>query len=318
VKIGPDGWQLVAEAPVRFRRPAGMLALPAPERGGSIETLGVLLNLPDAHDFVLLMSWLLASLRGRPPYPPLVISGEQGSAKTTLAKMLRALADPNAAPVRTVPREERDLFIAANNGHVLAFDNLSELPPWLSDGLCRLASGGAFAARQLYTDQDEVLFAAARPIILNGIEDIVTRPDLGDRALFLTLRPIPERKRQPESQLWRAFESERALLLGALLDAVSHGLRKLSQVRLDQLPRMADFAMWATACETAFWPAGAFVRAFTANRKAAIEHAIDADPVAARVRDIMAEHVERERCRSSPDRWRSYNPQWLAPKPPRA
>ena len=102
--------------------------------------------------------------------------------------MLRGLIDPNAAPVRTGPREERDLFIAASNGHVLAFDNLSDLAPWMSDALCRIASGGSFAVRQLYTDRDEVLFQAARPIILNGIEDVITRPDLADRAIFLTYR----------------------------------------------------------------------------------------------------------------------------------
>ena len=104
------------------------------------------------------VAWLLATLRAGGPYPLLAISGEQGSAKTVSSKMLRALVDPNAAPVRALPREERELMIAANNGHVLAFDNLSGLPPWLSDTLCRLASGGSFAVRQLYTDQDEVLF----------------------------------------------------------------------------------------------------------------------------------------------------------------
>jgi hypothetical protein len=151
----------------------------------------------------------LAALRPGGPYPLLVIAGEQGSAKTVLSKLLRALVDPNVAPVRTLPREERDLFIAANNGHVLAFDNISALPPWLSDTLCRLASGGAFAVRQLYTDQDEVLFEAARPIILNGIEDVVTRPDLADRGLFVTLRPILEAQRRPEQELWGKFELAR-------------------------------------------------------------------------------------------------------------
>ena len=111
-------------------------------------------------------AWLLAALRHGGPYPLLAVSGEQGSAKTVLSKILRALIDPNAAPVRTAPREERDLFIAAGNGHLLAFDNLSDLPAWVSDALCRLASGGSFAVRQLYTDRDEVLFQAARPIIL--------------------------------------------------------------------------------------------------------------------------------------------------------
>ena len=97
-----------------------------------------------------------------------------------------------------MPREDRDLVIAASNGHVLACDNVVGLPGWISDTLCRLATGGGFAVRQLYTDQDEVLFDAARPVILNGIEEIVTRPDLADRAVFLTLQPIPEEHRRPE------------------------------------------------------------------------------------------------------------------------
>jgi hypothetical protein len=203
--------------------------------------------------------------------------------------MLRALVDPNVAPVRSLPREERDLFIAANNGHVLAFDNLSALAPWLSDALCRLASGGSFAVRQLYTDQDEVLFHAARPIILNSIEDVVSRPDLADRALFLTLPWLSEARRRPEQKLWQEFENVRPRLLGALLDVLSHGLRALPHVRLDRLPRMADFACWAAACETGLWPAGTFARAYAANRRVAIEDAVDADPVATCVRELMAD-----------------------------
>jgi len=231
----------------------------------------------------------LATLRPGGPYPLLSISGEQGSAKTVLSKMLRALVDPNCAPVRSLPREDRDLFIAANNGHLLTFDNLSGMPSWLSDTLCRLASGGGFAVRQLYTDQDEVLFDVARPVILNGIEEVITRPDLADRALFLTLPSIAEAQRRPEKDLWREFELARPRLLGALLDAASHGLRMLPHVRLDRLPRMADFAVWATACETALWHKGAFARAYDANRKGGVEDVIDADPVAAWVREIMAE-----------------------------
>src|SRR5262249_16709904 len=157
VEIGSEGWRVIAEPPVRFRRPAGMLPLPMPRPGGTLEQLRSLLNLPELDDLVLVTTWLLAALRHGGPHPLLLIPGEQGSAKTVLPKMLRALVDPNVAPVRSLPRDERDLFIAANNGHVLAFDNLSALPPWLSDALCRLASGGSFAVRQLYTDQDEVL-----------------------------------------------------------------------------------------------------------------------------------------------------------------
>lgn len=87
-----------------------------------------------------------------------------------------------------------------------------------------------------------MLFDAARPVILNGIEDIVTRPDLADRAVFLTLEPIPEDRRRPEAELWAFFDADRGRILGVLLDAVVEGLRRLPDARLPKLPRMADFA----------------------------------------------------------------------------
>ena len=176
VEVGPEGWRVMASPPVRFRRAAGMLPLAVPVKGSSINDLAPFLNLPGRSDFVLVVCWLLAALRHGGPYPLLAVSGEQGSAKTVLSKVLRALVDPNAAPVRTMPREERDLFIGASNGHLLAFDNLSDISARTSDALCRLASGGSFAIRQLYTDADEMLFQAACPTILNGIEDVITRP----------------------------------------------------------------------------------------------------------------------------------------------
>src|SRR6516164_8171737 len=288
VVIGPEGWRVIGCPPVRFRRTPGMLPLPVPERGGSIEPLRSYLNLSNRDDFVLVVAWLLAALRPRGPYPLLAISGEQGSAKTVLSKLLRSLVDPNEAPVRTLPREERELMIAANNGHLLAFDNLSGLPPWLSDSLCRLASGGSFALRRLYTDDEEVLFKAARPIVFNGIEDIIGRADLADRAIFLMLAPIGEAQRRSETELWREFERARPAILGALLDAVAHGLRALASIQPDRLPRMADFTLWATECESALWPISTFSHAYAANRKAAIEGIIDADPVAAFVQELMA------------------------------
>ena len=287
VEIGPDGWRVIECPPVRFRRPAGMLALPMPEQGATIETLNSFLNLSSRNDFVLIVAWLLAALRPGGPYPLLAISGEQGSAKTVLSKLLKALIDPNVAPVRALSREERELMIAANNGYLLAFDNLSGLPNWLSDALCRLATGGSFSVRQLYTDQEEVLFESTRPVLLNGIENVASRPDLADRAILLTLPPIGEARRRPETELWREFEIARPRILGALLDAAVHGLTARDGARFDRLPRMADFALWATACETALWPAGTFACAYAANRRTAIESIVEGDPVATCVRALM-------------------------------
>jgi hypothetical protein len=292
IEIDATGWRIIDQPPVRFRRAAGMLPLPAPQPGGSIERLRIFLNVASDSDFVLVVSFILACLRNRGPYPVLVLSGEQGSAKSTFSAIVRALLDPNTAPLRALPREDRDLFIAASNAHVLVFDNVSGLPPWISDTLCRLATGGGFAVRQLYTDQDEVLFDAARPVILNGIEDIVTRPDLADRAVLLTLKPIPEERRRPEGELWAAFETDRPRILGLLLDAVVEGLKRLPDIHLPKLPRMADFALWASACETTFWPAGTFWAAYCGNRDEAIEGVIEADPIANAVRALMSTRTE--------------------------
>jgi hypothetical protein len=292
VEIDATGWRVIDHPPVRFRRASGMKPMPIPAAGGSIETLRSFLNVQSDADFVLVVAWALACLRNRGPYPVIVLSGEQGSAKSTFSAILRALLDPNTAPLRALPREDRDLFIAASNGHVLAFDNVSGLPAWISDTLCRLATGGGFAVRQLYSDQDEVLFDAARPVILNGIEDIVTRPDLADRAVFLTLEPIPEERRRPEQELWAEFEAERPRILGVLLDAVARGLAELPQTKLDKLPRMADFALWATACETALWPSGTFWSAYSGNRDEAVEGVIDADPIASAVRALILARTE--------------------------
>ena len=174
VEITPVGWQVVTDVPVRFRRRRGMRALPKPEAGGSIEKLRPFVNVRDDYEWTLLQAWLVSALRTPGPFPLLTLCGEQGSAKSTTARVLRALVDPNAAPLRAEPRNGRDLMIAASNGWVLGLDNLSRLPNWLSDSLCRLATGGGFSTRELYSDDEEVIFDAMRPVILTGIEDLGT------------------------------------------------------------------------------------------------------------------------------------------------
>lgn len=288
-EVTAEGWRIVSNPPVKFRRARGMLSLPEPQRGGSIDELRRFVNVGSGEDWILLCSWLVASLRPRGPYPLLALHGEQGSAKSTTARALRGLVDPNTASLRSEPREERDLMIAASNGWCAAFDNLSRMPMWLSDGLCRLATGGGFATRELYTDGEEVLFDAQRPVILTGIEEVATRPDLLDRTLILNLPSIPEERRRVESAFWREFDAARPLILGALLDAVSAALRNESRVNLERLPRMADFAVWATAAESALGvPEGSFMAAYERNRAAANDLALEASPVAVEVLKCMA------------------------------
>jgi hypothetical protein len=288
IEIDAKGWRVVASPPVRFRRSSGMQPLPVPIKGGSIESLRRFLNVKHKGDFELAVS----AYRHRGPYPVLVLAGEQGTGKTTFSGIMRSILDPNTAPLRALPREDRDLFIAANNGHVLAFDNVSGLPKWISDTLCRLATGGGFAVRQLYTDQDEVLFDAQRPIILNGIEDVIDRPDLADRAIFLHLDPIKDR--MTEAEIMAEFNAARPAIMGVLLDSVAHGLKHQSQIRLDGLPRMADFALWGAACEGALWKPDTFMGAYSANITSGIENIIEADLIAGAVMEFMQSAVKDE------------------------
>jgi phage/plasmid primase-like uncharacterized protein len=288
VEIDSDGWRIVAEPPIRFRRPKGMLALPEPKRGGDLKELRRFLNIRRDDDFILVVAWIVAAFRDIGPYPVLVLVGEHGTAKTTLCKILRALLDPRTPPLRSLPREERDLYISATNQLIVAIDNVSTLPLWLSDAFCRIATGGGFGTRSLFTDDEEMLFDVMRPQILNGIEDFAVRPDLADRALAISLATIPETERRSERELLADYQREQPLLLGALMTAVSVGLRNLPNVKLTAKPRMADFAEWIVACEPALpWPGESFIRAYAGNQEAIVETTLQADPFATAIRSFM-------------------------------
>src|SRR5262245_45369615 len=222
-----------------------MQALPVPVQTNEslVQLLLPFLNVREAQ-WVLVAAWLAAALRPTGPYPLLKLLGEQGSAKTTTARVLRALLDPNAAPVRAEPKDARDLMIAANNGWLLCLDNVSFVQPWLSDALCRVSTGGGFATRTLYTDDDEPIFESRRPVILTSIEDIGTRSDLLERSLIIDLPTIGEGKRRAEKAFWAEFEKKHPLILGALLDVVCGAIRALPEVERKpdtDLSRMADF-----------------------------------------------------------------------------
>jgi hypothetical protein len=214
VEIDSSGWRVISDVPVKFRRARGMAPLPYPVRNGSgVSELRRFVNVASEQDWILLVAWLVAAFRPAGPYPVLVLHGEQGSAKSTTARLLRSLLDPNTAPLRGEPRDLRDVMIAATNAWVLSYDNLSRIPGWLSDAFCRLATGGGFATRELYTDSEEMLFDAQRPLILNGIEELANRGDLLDRSLILYLPSIPEEQREAETKFWGDVEAARPTIL---------------------------------------------------------------------------------------------------------
>jgi hypothetical protein len=295
VKITPEGWTIIdAEAaPINFRRTRGELPLPLPERGGSLNDLMPFVNIKGMSDRSLLLAWLVASLRPGCPIPLLALYGAQGCAKSTTARVLSSIVDPGKAPLRSEPRNEQDLMIAAKNRWCLTFDNLSYISLSLSDALCRLSTGGGLATRELYSDDEEVIFDALRPLIINGIEDLTTRGDLLSRAIILYLPTINKSSRRVEDDFWKEFDHARPGILGALYDAVSMALRRTPEVRLHELPRMADFALFAMAAEPSFGvPQGTFLKSYEENRNVASTVALDDSPLTEVLTRFIEKHLK--------------------------
>src|SRR5271156_4389141 len=160
------------------------------------------INCETHSEFELILAWIIAAMRSSGPFPILALMGPQGSAKSTNATFIRGLVDPNIAALRAQPEDRRDLAISANHSWVISLDNVSKLPKWLSDALCRLSTGGGFSARRLYTDSDEIVLRAQRPIIINSIDMVVDRPDLRDRALVASAPRLSDSDRRTEYELY--------------------------------------------------------------------------------------------------------------------
>ncbi len=301
VRVTRDGWTVTTDLPdtLRFRRPNGMRPLPRPERGAGslLELRGFVNPAEDPGGFVLLVAWLLAALRPGYPFPVLALVGEQGTGKSTLARILRLLVDPSGdggVGLTRPPRDDRDLFAIAGNTHVIALDNLTSIPPELSDSLSALATGAGLQARRLYSDADLTATYARRPIIVNGIgtsgSDIAARPDLLDRAICVPLAPVPDSRRAQEADLWPEVQRIAPGVLADLLDAVSLALRRRPGLQLPPLPRMADFAAWVISAEPALpWEEGTFLRVYAENRQAVTGDLLEADPIAPHLQRLAEE-----------------------------
>lgn len=274
--VTASGVRAESVSPVRFRRSGGMLALPR-LADPDFSLIWRYLNVSEDYR-PLIAAFLLAVFRPSGPYPHLFLDGEQGSGKSTFTKVIRRLTDPSAAPLRAPPKDVRDLLVGALNGWVLALDNLSFMTPQMSDALCRLATGGAISERALYTNTDEVLVEVQRPCIVNGIEDVATRPDLAERGLHVELEMIRDRK--AEGTIWRDFDADAPAIFSGLLHGLSQSIRTHRDIDLGRLPRMADFAKWAAAgMEPLGFTADQFMTAYRANIETGLSAGIESSIV---------------------------------------
>jgi hypothetical protein len=294
-EVDKVGWRIVARPPVRFIRTPGMLALPeavhVDPREGLIK-LKEVTRFQTERDSVLVVGFALDALGGEGPYSVLVITGEAGSAKSTLAKLIGLLVDPRTHCLLSAPKSKRDVYINALHRGVVAFNNLSTLEPAISDAICTATEGGVDSQRALYTDDDESSIYAKTPFILVSIGNVVTRGDLADRTLKTEQAAIPPSERIPEPEFWAKFEGAAPAILGALLAGLSEGLQRYDDLDRGDLPRMATFAKFVTSCEPAFWPEGTFAAALAESAATAGADVLSNDPVAETFEEFMADKKE--------------------------
>jgi hypothetical protein len=248
VEITRDGWRTTHECPIKFERRPGFGALPIPVEGGELRSLQSLLGL-DETNFRLVVAFLLNCLRPGPTFMCAFVEGEQGSGKSFLCEIIKRIIDPSVPLRMRLPKDDRDLMIKGSHYHALVFDNASSIKSDMSDALCSLATGGGLATRELYSNDDLVVFTLSRPFIINGIGEFVHRPDLMERAIPIKLPTITPEGRKTEEQLRTEFQALLPGLLGALCNIVAEGLRNIESVAPTRMIRMADVAKWLEACE---------------------------------------------------------------------
>ncbi|SIR61364.1 hypothetical protein [Bosea sp. TND4EK4] len=286
VTITPGGFEVTAAPPALFRSSSGALVEPA--AAGDLGLLRRHLNVSDVQ-FQLIVAWLTFSMRPAGPYPLLALSGEQGSAKTTAAAVLRYLLDGRRTGGRALPASKQNLDVSARLSHLLSYDNVSYISPAMSDCLARLATGEEEGRRRLFTDSDEVVFEAMRPILINGIGSVVTRPDLVDRTIFIEVPVIPKSRRLTKKAFWQRFEQDAPAIMTGLVEVIVQGLRRLPDTVLADLPRMADFAEWGCAIERTHWSEGSFMEAYGANIEAGNADILQVDDLGMAIVEMMSE-----------------------------
>lgn len=291
IKVTAEGWHIVENPPILFRRYSHQKPLVEPKPNGNPSLFLDFINIPkeDKTDGLVVLVAAISYLIPTIPHVILVLYGIQGSGKTLFFKLIRSLVDPSAVEVLTLPRDERERVQQLDHHWCAFYDNVTMLPTWMSDTLCRAATGGGFTKRELYTDDDDMIYSFRRCVGLNGINIAAHRGDLLDRSLLVGLHDIPKDRRRTEERLIAEFEKYKAEILGGFLDTLVKALQLLPSVNPPQLFRMADFTRWGCAIAMALgYKEEEFIEAYGEKVNAQIEEAAHASPVAT----VLLDYVE--------------------------
>lgn len=280
VRIDSSGWKVIDSPPILFKRFPHQVNQVIPMVNGDVKVLNRFINLQNEEERLLFLVYTIAAFIPDFPHPIIVLYGPQGSGKTTPHRLLKSLIDPSVLTELSAPDSEREFAQQASHHWYFYLDNLSSLPKWLSDAIAKACTGAGFSKRELYSDDDDIIYSFKRVMGINGINLVVESADLLDRSILLGLERISKNKRQKEKEFWEAFENVKPVLLGAIFDAVSKALREYPTISFSSHPRMADFASWGSAIAKALgYTIDEFLDAYNGNISQQNEAALDASPV---------------------------------------
>lgn len=198
-------------------------------------------------------------------YVILALIGGQGSGKSFLCKLLARLIDPSQIGLQIMPKNSTDLVVAAQNAQVLFYDNIRHISEVMSDAFCVCATGGSLSKRQLYTDSDQSISPLHAALVLNGIYDFMTQPDLAQRSLAIHLKNMNKSDRLSEKDLEKELEEDMPEILQGLFELISDVFKHLPDVKVTHPERMIDFSHWLAGMEmVAGIPSGIYQMSYSA------------------------------------------------------
>jgi len=293
VKITAGGWGVLDNPPILFNRYRHQTAQPTPATSGDIRKILNHINMKKGQE-ILFLCWLASCFVPNIPHPIPIFFGEKGAAKSTTCSFLKMLIDPSALDTLKLQNDERALTVNLQQHWFLPFDNVSYINDETSDTLCRAITGSGIQQRKLFTNGEDCIFTFKRCLAINGINNVATRPDLLDRSLLIELERISETDRRELAEVQADFDADRPAILGGILDTLVKAMQILPTVKLAKLPRMADFTRWGYAIGEALGEGMGqqFLDEYSANRESQNTEAINSDPVALLIIDLM-EGIEK-------------------------
>lgn len=287
INITPQDWKIIDNPPIIFKRLAHQKIQTEPKQGGNTNELFDFINIRGGNnDLLLILVSIIAGFLPGFPHPILLFHGAQGSAKTTLARILKEIVDPSILKTLTMPDTIKEFIQLVSHHWMIPLDNLSDLNDGFSDALCRSCTGDGFSKRELYSDDEDIIYEFQRFICINGINLVAEKPDLLDRCLIIGLERIAHF--EEEKAFWQRFRERKPFILGAILDVLVLALREIDNVPNLGNARMADFMKWGYAITKALgYEPEKFVAAYENNVAKQNEEALEASPVAVAILDMM-------------------------------